>query len=85
MKTYSPVEELGSCITDNGIHVDIVLARNVVELHTGKQAPVLVDADSLVGQVILNLVSTSMAPECKDCGVWDEEMYCRVCASDRYW
>jgi hypothetical protein len=60
MKTYSPVEELGSCITDKGIHVDIVLARNIVELHTGKQAPVLVDADSLVGQTILNLVSSSL-------------------------
>ena len=81
------MEELGSVVTDSGHRLDLYLRSNkILVLGANASVPVLeIDADSLTGQIIYNLMDCSQALECYFCGDISKEMYCNDCASDRSW
>lgn len=78
------MEELGAVVTDTGHRLDLYLRSNkILVLGANASVPVLeIDADSLTGQIIYNLMDCSQALECYSCGDTSKEMYCYHCCGD---
>lgn len=77
------MKELGTVLTDDGRQYEVLLDCNKIHIQ-GNIYQEEIDANSLVGQIILNLCDTYLAPSCCECSSWTDEMYCIDCASDRF-
>lgn len=78
------MEELGAVVTDSGHRLDLYLRSNkILVLGANASVPVLeIDADSLTGQIIYNLMDCAQAVECSYCGDISKEMHCYYCCGD---